>query len=163
MVKKMKFVSPTDGPLGFHRVYDTILNFIEQKPNDQYKLIIGTDSQAGIAEVVFVTAIVIYRVGRGGRFFYRKEKEEMQISMKQRIFHEVSRSLEVASQLTGFFADEINLTEELKVEIHVDVGEKGPTNAIIKEVVGMVVGSGYNALIKPDSYAASTVADRFTK
>lgn len=83
--------------------------------------------------------------------------------MKQRIFYEVSKSLEVASKLTGFLADEKEFSENLKVEIHVDVGEKGPTNAIIKEVVGMVVGSGYEAMIKPDSYAASTVADKYTK
>ncbi|MFP4660589.1 MAG: ribonuclease H-like YkuK family protein [Halanaerobiales bacterium] len=159
----MKFMSPTDGLMGINEVYETILDFIVEKPEDQYKLIIGTDSQAGISEVVFVTAIVIYRVGRGGRFFYHKDQERLQTSMKQRIFYEVSKSLELASQLTGFIADELLLVDDLKVEIHVDVGEKGPTNAIIKEVVGMVVGSGFEALIKPDSYAASTVADKFTK
>jgi len=159
----MKFISPTDGSLNIQQVYKTILQFTKMEPEDQYKLIIGTDSQAGISDVVFVTAIVIYRIGRGGRFFYHKEEERLQTSMKQRIFFEVSKSLEVASQLTGFFADEVDLVDDLKVEIHVDVGEKGPTNAIIKEVVGMVVGSGYDAFIKPDSYAASTVADKFTK
>ncbi len=159
----MKFISPTDGPLSIHQVYETILKFIDQEPEDQYKLIIGTDSQASTSDVVFVTAIVIYRVGRGGRFFYHKEEERLQTSMKQRIFFEVSKSLEVASQLTGYFADEIDLADDLMVEIHIDVGEKGPTNTIIREVVGMVVGSGYEAFIKPDSYAASTVADKFTK
>lgn len=159
----MKFISPTDGPLGgLNRVYETILKFIQMRPDEEYKLIIGTDSQAGNNEIVFVSAIVIYRVGRGGRFFYRKEVESLQISMKQRIFHEVSKSLEVASKLTEYFAGE-DILEEIEVEIHLDVGEKGPTNDIIKEVVGMVVGSGYEAHIKPDSYAASTVADKFTK
>lgn len=159
----MKFISPSDGTLSISQVYNTIVKFMELEPNDEYKLIIGTDSQAGINEVVFVTAIVIYRIGRGGRFFYHKKVENLKVGMKQRIFYEVSKSLEVASELTGFFADDINLIDDMKVEIHVDVGEKGPTNAIIKEVVGMVVGSGYEALIKPDSYAASTVADKFTK
>ncbi|MEJ6950663.1 ribonuclease H-like YkuK family protein [Natronospora cellulosivora (SeqCode)] len=159
----MKFMSPTDGILELEQVYDTILSFVEKKPADDYKLIIGTDSQAGIDEVVFVTAIVIYRVGRGGRFFYKKNTEKLKIGMKQRIFYEVSKSLEIASKLTAFFANQVVYDDELKVEIHVDVGEKGPTNSIIREVVGMVVGSGYDALIKPDSYAASTVADKFTK
>ena len=159
----MKFISPTDDPLDIYSVYKNILKFITEKPDEHYRLIIGTDSQAGIREIVFVTAIVIYRVGRGGRFFYSKKAEELTISMKQRIFYEASRSLEVASLLTGFFADEINLHDELKVEIHLDVGEKGPTRDIIKEVMGMVVGSGYEAHIKPEAYAASTVADKFTK
>lgn len=159
----MKFISPTDGLLDIYSVYKNILRFITEKPDEHYRLIIGTDSQAGISEVVFVTAIVIYRVGRGGRFFYNKKIEELRVSMKQRIFYEASKSLEVASLLTGFFADEIDLHDELKVEIHLDVGEKGPTRDIIREVVGMVVGSGYEAHIKPESYAASTVADKFTK
>jgi len=29
-------------------------------------------------------------------------------------------------------------------------------------VVGMVIGSGYHARIKPESYGATTIADRFT-
>lgn len=159
----MKFISPTDGLLDLYETYKIILDFVKQNPEDNYRLIIGTDSQAGMEDIVFVTAIVIYRVGRGGRFFYRKNIEELQMSMKQRIFFEVSKSLEIASRLTGLLAKEKDLSESIKIEIHVDVGEKGPTNAIIKEVVGMVVGSGYKALIKPDSYAASTVADKFTK
>ncbi len=159
----MRFISPTDGPLDIHQTYETILNFIQEKPDDFYKLIVGTDSQAGLEEIMFVTAIVIYRVGRGGRFFYHKEIEKVRFGMKQRIFYEVSKSLNVASKLTAYLADEEDYIDKLKVEIHVDVGEKGPTNTIIKEVVGMVVGSGYKALIKPEAYAASTVADKFTK
>lgn len=159
----MEFISPTDGSMQLEQVYQTIIKFIKEESENQYRMIVGTDSQAGIEDIVFVTAIVIYRVGRGGRFFYHKKTEKIHTSMKQRIFYEVSKSLDVASKLTGFLADEKVFSENLKIEIHVDVGEKGPTNAILKEVVGMVVGSGYEAMIKPDSYAASTVADKYTK
>lgn len=164
MVMKMMFISPTDGKLNLHQAYETILGFIRKEPDNQYRLIVGTDSQAGVDEVIFVTAIVIYRVGRGGRFFYHKENQRLRTGMKQRIYYEVSKSLELASKLTGFLAnEEEELAEDIQIEIHVDVGKKGPTNSIIKEVVGMVVGSGFEALIKPDSYAASTVADKYTK
>ncbi|MCG8512547.1 MAG: ribonuclease H-like YkuK family protein [Halanaerobiales bacterium] len=149
--------------MDLYQTYQTVYKFIKAEPDYQYKLMVGTDSQAGQEEIMFVTAIVIYRVGRGGRFFYRKKSEKIRISMKQRIFFEVSKSLEIASKLTGFLADQEDLIEDFRVEIHVDVGEKGPTSAIIKEVTGMVVGSGYKALIKPESYVASTVADKFTK
>lgn len=159
----MKFTSPTDGSLSFEKMYKTIMNFIREKPGHEYNLIVGTDSQPGIDQAIFVTAIVIYRVGNGGRYFYHKEKTELKVGMKQRIFYEVSRSLDIASKLTAFLAREEELDENLSVQIHVDVGNKGPTNTIIKEVVGMVVGSGYEAMIKPDSYAASSVADKHTK
>lgn len=160
---KMEFVSPTDGILSLAETYNLIMKFINNEPENKYRLIVGTDSHPGVNDAVFVTAIVIYRLGRGGRFFYHKEKCSFKKGFKQRIYYEVSRSLEVASKLTGFLAEERELTEDLEVEIHVDVGENGPTSAVISEVVGMVVGSGYEALIKPDSYAASTVADKYTK
>jgi len=159
----MKFTSPTDGILNVRETYDTIMNFIRSEPDNSYKLIVGSDSHPGFEEVVFVTAIVIYRIGRGGRFFYHKEKTDLHTGLKQRIFYEVSRSLEVASEITELLAEEESINNDLQVEIHVDVGEKGSSSTIIKEVVGMVVGSGYEALIKPEAYAASTVADKYTK
>ncbi len=159
----MEFISPTDGKMNIEETYNTIINFIESHPENSYKLIIGTDSQPGGERCSFVTAIVIYRKGRGGRFFYHRDNAPDRFGMKQRIFYEVSRSLEVASKVTGFLAEEKDLDENIDIEIHVDVGEKGPTSNIIKEVVGMVVGSGYEALIKPDAYAASTVADKYTR
>ena len=159
----MEFISPTDGILTLKESYKKIMEFINTEPASKYKLIVGTDSHPGMQKAVFVTAIVIYRLGRGGRFFYHKEKCAFKKGFKQRIYYEVSRSLEVASKLTGFLAVESDLIDELEVEIHVDVGEEGPTSAIISEVVGMVVGSGFEAMIKPESYAASTVADKYTK
>ncbi len=159
----MEFISPTDGRMTLKETYKTIMKFIEQHPENSYKLIIGTDSQPGGDNCSYVTAIVIYRKGRGGRFFYHRDKSPNKCGMKQRIYYEVSRSLDIASKLTGFLAEEEDLDEDIEIEIHVDVGEKGPTSAIIKEVVGMVVGSGYDAFIKPQAYAASTVADKYTR
>ncbi len=51
----------------------------------------------------------------------------------------------------------------LPVEIHLDVGDIGDTKNIIREVVGMVTGSGYAAVTKPNAYGASKVADRHSK
>ena len=82
-------------------------------------------------------------------------------SLRQRIYYETFLSLEVASHLTKKLAR--NGHDEPNIEIHLDVGEKGETRGIIKEVVGMVIGSGYSARIKPESYGASNVADRFTR
>jgi predicted RNase H-related nuclease YkuK (DUF458 family) len=69
--------------------------------------------------------------------------------------------LGVASRLTERLA-----TAGLKdpnIEIHLDIGKQGRTKEIIREVVGMVVGSGFGARIKPESYGAFKVADRYTK
>jgi hypothetical protein len=47
-----------------------------------------------------------------------------------------------------------------ELEIHVDIGQKGPTKEMIREIVGMVRGNGFFVKIKPESFAASTLADR---
>ena len=55
------------------------------------------------------------------------------------------------------------LGTSMPIEIHLDVGEDGETKALIKDLVGWVTQSGYEAKIKPNSFGASKVADRFTK
>ena len=48
------------------------------------------------------------------------------------------------------------------LEIHIDVGPLGPTREMIREVVGMVNGSGFTAKTKPESWGATSVADKHT-
>ncbi len=158
----MLFNSPSRGELTFQDVFCDLVKYTGTHPEDNYNLIIGTDSQALLNEnVVFVTAIVVHRIGKGGRFYYHKQKTRHMESLRQRIYYETFLSLDVATRLTEKLAQ--NGYSELNVEIHLDVGEKGETRDMIKEVVGMVIGSGYDARIKPDSYGATTVADRYTR
>lgn len=158
----MYFTSPTMGQMSFQELFDDLVSFTNKHPDDSYKLIIGTDSHCFLNDcVIFVTAVVVHRIGKGGRFYYHKQKTRYMESLRQRIYYETFRSLEVASLMTEQLAQ--NGESKLNVEIHLDVGEKGETRNIIKEVVGMVIGSGYQACIKPDSFGATTVADRFTK
>jgi predicted RNase H-related nuclease YkuK (DUF458 family) len=156
----MYFVSPTKGRLTFEQVFRDIVRFIREDQEKNYKLIVGTDSQIR-ESVCYVTAIVILREGKGGRFYYSKDREKNQVGFKQRIFLETARSLGVASRLAERLATLGR--NDLNIEIHLDVGERGRTKEIIREVVGMVTGSGFGARIKPDSYGASKVADKFTK
>lgn len=155
----MEFISPTYGKLSFDRMFQQLVGYMQEQPDQRYNLIIGTDSLLG-DDTCFVTAIVIHRVGHGGRYFYHKFRNRKIESLRQRILYETSLSLETASQLSAQLAT--NGFSELPVEIHLDVGDRGDTKRIIREVVGMVQGSGYAAVTKPDSYGASKVADRET-
>ena len=68
----MHFYSPSRGKLSFKEVFHDLMNYISSQPEESYKLIIGTDSNAYFGEsVVFVTAIVIHRVGKGGVIFFK--------------------------------------------------------------------------------------------
>jgi len=156
----MDFFSPTHGKLGFDEMFRRLVGFVEEEPDLQYHLIIGTDSLLA-EDTTFVTAIVVHRVGHGGRYFYRKMRNRKMESLRQRILFETSLSLETASRLAGELAR--NGHSKLPVEIHLDVGERGETRTIIREVVGMVTGSGFAAVTKPDAYGASKVADKHSK
>lgn len=156
----MVFTSPTKGRLTIDQVFEDIRDFVREQPDAHYKLIVGTDSH--IRETIcYVTALIILREGKGGRYYYMKEFERGKIALKQRIFLETTRSLSLASHL----ADQLEASglADLDVEIHLDVGEEGQTRDVIREVVGMVTGSGFDARIKPNSYGASKVADKYTK
>lgn len=160
MVAVEYFISPTKGRLTLDEVYQDIISFIEANPKAQYRVIIGSDSQAR-EETSFVTAIIVHRVGKGGRYYYTRRVHRRMASLRQRIFYEASLSLETASRLAEKLAQ--NGHSELNVEIHLDVGPNGETKDLIREIVGMVVGSGFDAKIKPESCGASKVADKHTK
>jgi len=114
-----------------------------------------------------VTAVVIHRVGNGGRYFWRRFQLGKFHTLRDRIIKEVLISLELGKQiLTALKAlsDEAAAgglpLPEWDFEIHVDIGENGPTKPMIQEVVGMIRASNFEAKTKPESYAASNVADR---
>lgn len=156
----MDFISPSKGPMSFDAVFQDMVTYIGEVPDSSYKVIIGTDSQFG-EETCFVTAVIVHRSGKGARYYYTRERERIDRSLRQRIFYETARSLGLASRIAAKFAE--NGYADLNVEIHLDVGKNGDTRGLIREVVGMVVGSGFDARIKPDAFGAMTVADKYTK
>ena len=56
-----------------------------------------------------------------------------------------------------------NKSSNIHLQIHMDIGENGPTKKYIQELEGWVRAVGYDYEIKPNSYAASTIADKYSK
>jgi predicted RNase H-related nuclease YkuK (DUF458 family) len=160
MASEMEFVSPTHGRLSFEQMFKNLVGYMKTEPDQNYHLIIGTDSLLA-DDTTFVTAIIVHRVGHGGRYYYRKFRNRKITSLRQRILFETSLSLEAAHQITTELGR--NGYSKLPVEIHLDVGNNGETKRVVREVVGMVSGSGYAAVIKPDAYGATKVADKHSK
>jgi predicted RNase H-related nuclease YkuK (DUF458 family) len=154
------FTSPTRGKLSLQEMMNDITNYIRGLPTSAYKIIIGSDSQVK-TETCFITAVVVHRLGKGAKYYYRKLGHRQIKSLRQKIFYETALSLEVGGMVNRYFAE--SGFADLEVEIHIDVGNKGDTRDLIREVVGMVTGSGFQAKIKPDAYGASSVADKHTK
>ena len=160
MLDKKEFRSPTLGQLGLKQVSQEILDYIHAQPKNRYKIVIGTDSESH-DRVDFVSAVVVQRVGFGGRYFWQRTFCDKMPSLRQRIYEEVNLSLilaqKVLEQLRNRLDDEI-LTKGF--EIHIDAGQNGETREMLKEVVGMVRGNGFNVKTKPKAYCASNVADK---
>jgi predicted RNase H-related nuclease YkuK (DUF458 family) len=127
---------------------------------------IGTDSEwLASKRADFVTAVVVHRVGNGGRYFWRRAQIGTFHTLRDRIIKEVLISLDLGKEVLTELkklsegASRENMPE-WDFEIHADVGENGPTKAMIQEVVGMIRAMNFEPITKPGSYAASNVADR---
>ena len=156
-----KFNSTTYGELDFGQVIQKIVDYVDADLEYDYRLIIGSDSQLkNHTGADFVAAVIVHRVGAGAIYFWNREFRQKPYVLRQRIYEEALLSLEVAHQLVEKLGNKNGLLDAL--EIHVDVGQVGPTREIISEVVGMIRGSGFAVKIKPEAYGAAKVADRHT-
>lgn len=155
----------TSGKISWEGLGTEIRDFILSEPNFKYQLIIGSDSRTrnvrSKPSLDLVTAVVIHRKGKGGRYFWSKEKVKNIYSMKEKLYQETIASLEVARKLLSILKEDLDGHYE-ELEIHIDVGENGPSREMIKELVGMVNGNGFKAKVKPSAFAASSVADKYT-
>lgn len=160
------FISPTKGKLPQPQLIDSVADFIEEKPDLSYRLIIGSDSHLrgknGQSRLKLVTAIIIHRVGLGGRYFWQSQHLKETKTLRDKIYAETMESLNIAQDFLPKLNKRLNGHGHYQLEIHIDVGRAGETREMIKEVAGIVTGNGYTAITKPDSYGASKVADKYT-
>ncbi len=159
------FISPSKGKMTIDKMAGDLVGFMNEEPDYFYRLVIGTDSKSnrlnGKQKVDFVTAVVIHRQGKGGRYFWQKRRVEKVATLRDKIYTETLLSIDLAEELVPQLTQRLN-GEKYRLEIHIDVGKAGPTREMIKEVVGMVNGNGYVAKTKPESYGAFVVADKHT-
>ncbi len=124
---------------------------------DGQELHIGTDSLQAGKFTLFVTVCVVHTVGKGGRVLYTKEKVNRITSLRERLFSEAWRSVQVALQLSAKAGGEIT--------VHLDANpdEKHMSSKYIQELVGLVVGQGFKHLVKPMAWCSSHVADHVVR
>jgi uncharacterized protein len=161
-----KFFSPTKGSLSLEQVLEEMVAYMQEKPHRKYEVIVGCDSSA-TEDPTFPVVIVVLRKGEGGRFFLKRVHYDSRPfpSRRERIMQEVLLSCQLALWLKDNYAARAGREEGLAYDfqyIHADVGENGITRDMIKEVTGLIRGNGFEPKIKPYSFAASTVADRFS-
>lgn len=160
------FNSPTYGQMEWDKALERIIWFLGLDTNASYDVIIGTDSEAVNGQADFVSAIVVHKKGRGGVYFWGRQKISNLYSLKQRIWQEATISLLMAQNLVddfakvGLFDPETKTGKAFNLEIHVDIGPNGKTKELIADIVGMIRANGFKVATKPTSWGASHVADR---
>lgn len=122
---------------------------------------IGTDSQVLGPKISIVTCICLYRNGLPkNSIFYIKEKlnTDRYPTLRSRMLLEAYRSLEVAL--------EVDQLVDGQLTVHLDIGSdvaKNKTAKFQNELQFLFKSQGFGCEIKPNSWASSCVADRFTK
>ena len=118
---------------------------------------VGTDSQnySKRIETAFTSVLIAYQFGKGGTVITNRARVRMVDALRQRLLQEAMRSLEVA-----WFLDQ-RIPDQSFIGIHLDVNAslKFKSGQYKDELVGLIMAQGFNCLVKPDAWAATSVAD----
>jgi len=154
--------------------YDEFVQIIKEYDRNGAEFYIGTDSQIIKKKISIVTCICVCVRG-SNKVFYIKDRlnkndlKNMQMpafvlrqtkdisAIRLRMLLEAYRSIECAMEVEPYIKN--------KLHVHLDIGStnKSRTSAFQKELEYLVQSQGYGCAIKPDSWAASAVADKMTK
>ena len=159
---RLQFHTPSS-VISFTELTEEIARYIELSPKSHYSVMIGSDSRASeLSEVV--TAIAVWKIGNGGRYFWTRANEVRYPTLRDRIYDETMQSILLAQELRSALRDRFgeDFFWNNHLAVHLDVGENGPTRELKESVMGMVRGFGFEAVAKPDGVAAFAVADRHT-
>lgn len=129
--------------------------------NPEAVIFVGTDSHTMAKWYQYITVLGVYFPRRGGNYFFTFDVEERRAykgAQKMRMWSEASKSIEVA--------DRLRLETGIKAEIHLDISpshKKEFTSQLADQLKGYVIGAGYEVKTKPDSWAASAIADKHAR
>ena len=123
---------------------------------------IGADSKVysnnGISMVAYVTVVVLhYGTSSGAKIFQSHRIDRHYGEIRTRLMSEVSDAITAALEVSKVIGDR-------GFEIHLDINrdERYKSAKLVKEATGYVLGTlGFEPKLKPDSFAASSVADRY--
>lgn len=161
-------ISPTYGNCSDERMLNIIANYIRSnyKTSEGFNFVVGTDSQ-NYSDTKIVVVIAVQNIGHGGIFFYDVQRIKKIDNVRQKLLYETNMSLRYADRLISKFE---SFSKEADIDlknvnfcIHVDAGQNGKTSKLIPDLVAWVKACGYDCKVKPDSFAASSIADKISK
>ena len=154
-------LSTGDKDYTLQEVLEEVLIYINADTEQEYRLIVGSDSLYRAKFTMFATAIVCHRIGNGAKFWYTKRKEQCPMNIFARIMKETEDSIEIMKKV---YDSEVMLhIPEENMQIDIDAGNNGKSRNVVSSAMSYVKGSGFNGESKPNAAVATIVADKFTK
>jgi len=141
--------------------YEDFIKTMESLDQEGLDVYIGTDSQVIKNKISIATCICFYKQGiTKNRVFYIKKRvsKKRYPTLRARMLFEAYTSLEAALEVDPFFKGDLT--------VHLDVGSDfkiNKTAKFSKELRMLVEAQGFGCEIKPNSWASSSVADKYTK
>lgn len=175
-VKKMT----ADSPSWVWKRMDLHNTVVENLPEEMFKdiaatetgreirIIVGSDSQTHKYSTRFVTAVALWRVGAGGRVYYKvykkRHKDGKRMDNRARLIEEAYDSIKVAMWLNPEL-NKVGLGVHEIETLHADLNrdKKYLSNSVVAGVLGTIKAHGFEGIIKPEGWVASRVANRRTK
>lgn len=167
---RQRFYSPTKGKLRFSEVMGDIAQEVRGFAGE-VKVSVGTDSEEIHGVVKYVSLIHMWRVGNGARAYRTQTSDALRIfaprglaRFRDRIWKETMLTATLAQEVRSGLREKLRTEFLFDIEVHADVGEHGGSSQMIREVIGMFKGYGFQdglIKLKPEAYAASCVADRY--
>jgi len=149
--------------------FEKINQFLESC-GPETKIYVGCDSRVfhnsqRKTMISYTTAIVIHIDSKhGGKLFYKNSVEEAKNLNKRKPNHRLMTEVYKVSQLYLDLIDNVDNCLDKDIEIHIDINpqKEYKSSAIMTEALGYVRGvCQVDAKVKPEAWAASTVADAF--
>jgi len=153
---------------GEHIFWQDICNSILEMVNSgaEHQIVIGSDSQPNWNKSTFVVALCIISnfPGMERRYYYAKVKHDNYMNLKKRMLEEATLSIDTACKLREYSCI---LDEKANIQIHLDVSSdesKAKTSKMSSSLINLVRAYNFEDIkIKPNSWAASYIADKHSK
>jgi len=138
-----------------------LAEFLAKYKGENRRPYIGTDSQTTGNKTRYTTVFVYHDVGYGGTYIERTLKEDAPKSLYQQLLKETWFSITAALEVMEIDPD---IKPEL-LEVHIDVNNEPEhkSSRYRGELMGMVLAQGFKCESKPNSWAATTIADKISR
>lgn len=141
---------------------DNIHTVISSHSKRNGNVYVGSDSFIFKKYCVMSSVICLHGADgqAGGIYFYTREnlsKKDFP-TLTQRLIHEATTAIELGMDIS-------EKVPNVKLELHLDINsdKKAASNKLVDSLTGYVKASGFNCKIKPEAWAASTIADKHSK